>query len=303
MTTIYVLADEHLADVSDLESQLLPVVGDRYAIERVPGQEALYEALREAHQAVVFFSAPATQLAAFVLRCRETLPATAFVALTDEREWQQIPVLETDCHFIRRPLDGFAVLSQLAAAVRQAELLSSVADGAHLDEVTNLFNRRYFIQRLGEEISLSRRHLSPLCCVVLGINCYQLYLDSYGYDFINALLRFIADKTNGLVRHEDMVARIGDDEIGILLPRSTEKGAKVFTNRLILSLNSAVFKYGAYEEEISVCAGVAGYPLPDGAPADADTVIRYGRHALHQARCTEEDDIHVQLFSEIRPVL
>jgi diguanylate cyclase (GGDEF)-like protein len=159
------------------------------------------------------------------------------------------------------------------------------------------------MQRLGEEISLSRRHLSPLCCVVVGINLYQVYLDSYGYNFINALLRFLADKIGGMIRHEDIVARLGDDEIALLLPRSSEKGAKIITDRLVQQLNEAIFKFGNYEEEVSVCAGIAGYPLSDGSSADADVIIRYARHALHQARNTDHDDSGVQLFSEIKPAL
>ena len=128
-----------------------------------------------------------------------------------------------------------------------------------------------------------------------------MYLDSYGYNFINALLRFLGDRVSGMVRHEDIVARIGDGEIAILLSRSTEKGAKVFTGRMVKGLNALVFKYGAYEEEVLVCAGVAGFPLPEFSGADADTMVRYARHALHQAKTSENPEEKVQLFSEIHP--
>jgi diguanylate cyclase (GGDEF)-like protein len=304
MATIYVLSEPSLYDAETLTALLEEMSAGRYGVEAVPSADELLAKLEESRQAVVFFSAPAIKLVTFVQQCRSALPGTAFVAVVSESDVTNIPVFETDCHFLLRPYDAFQVMSQLASAVRQSELMAAIADGSHIDEVTNLFSRRYFLQRLSEEISLSKRHLSPLCCVVVGVSMYQIYLDSYGYDFINALLRYLSDQINGMTRHEDITARIGDNEIAILLPRSTEKGAKVFTSRLIQTLNLATFKYGGYVEEVNVSAGVAGYPLADGTPGDADTMVRYARHALHQARCSEPDDEPpVRLFSEIKPVI
>lgn len=303
MTAVYVLADENLPDIDELERALRKVAGDRYTVECIPYMDALQARLSEVRQAVVFFSAPTRKLTSVIHQCREVLPGTACVAIVDEAQIPELPVFETDCHFMRRPYDDFSLMSRLSSAVRQAELLTNLSNSAQTDEVTNLFNRRYFIHRLGEEISLSKRHLSPLCAVIIGVNFYQMYVDSYGYDFVNAMFRLISDKITASIRHEDIVARVSDDEIGILLPRSTEKGARVFADRLVRHLNATIFKFGGYEEELSVCAGLAGFPLPDEAPADADTLIRYGRHALHQARCRDEEENCIQLFSEIRPML
>ena len=302
MTAIYVLAEGFSAPPTELERQLSHLVGDRYTVETIETLSALQAELLKVKQAVVFFAAQTEQLLSMIHECRAVLPGTALVAVVPDDQTDDIALLELDCHFLRQPFDQFSLLSRISTALRQCELLMAVADTMQTDEVVNLFNRRYLMLRLSEEISLSRRHLSPLCCVVIGIELYQVYLDSYGYNFINALLRFLGDKIGSMARHEDIIARIGDDEIAILLPRSTEKGARIFTSRLVNNLNASVFKYGAYEEEVSVCAGVAGYPLADGSTADADVIVRYARHALHQAKQTEQEE-RFQLFSEIRPAL
>ena len=303
MTAIFVLTDGLAIAPDVLESHLEAVVGSRSPIRRVAQVADLQEQLPPDKKAVVFFSAPAETALELIESCRSMKPGTAFVLITEPEQLVDKAEAELDCHLLRQPFDSVELLSRFNAANRQSELLYTLADCSQTDEVTNLHNRRYYIQRLSKEISLSRRHLSPLCCVVIGVNLYQMYLDSYGYGFINALLRFLADKISGIVRHEDIVARIGDDEIAVLLSRSTEKGAKIFTTRLVHDLNAAIFKYGTYEEEVSVCAGVAGYPLPDFPGADADTVIRYARHALHQAKTSADETKKVQLFSEIRPAL
>jgi diguanylate cyclase (GGDEF)-like protein len=304
MTTIYVLGEGFTSASAELAARLAVLAAGRYPVETIDTLSDLQTHLFRKKQAVVVFSAKPEALLSILNECRSVLSSVGFVAVLEDGVLPgDVPVLEMGCHFLRSPFDEFELMNQLAAAVRHCELLAAVAGVDQSDEVTNLFNRRYLMQRLGEEISLSKRHLSPLCCVVLGINLYQIYLDSYGYNFMNALLHFLGDKIGGMIRHEDVVARIGDDEIAILLPRSTEKGAKIFTDRLVHNLNGATFQYGTYEEGVSVCAGVAGYPLPDGVGADADVVIRYARHALHQARHADQDEARVQLFSEIKPAL
>jgi diguanylate cyclase (GGDEF)-like protein len=301
MATIFILEDGLLSTLSELEEQLTRLVGERYPIRKMKDLADLQSNLTGLRQALVVFSASITDMVTVMDTCRIIMPGVAFMVILDGAHIENFPVLEMDCHVVTPALPDFVLLGQLSAAIRQSELLANLADFSQIDEVTNLFNRRYFMQRLSVEISMSRRHLSPLCCVVVGVNLYQMYLDSYGYSFINALLRFVADKISGMVRYEDVVARIGDGEISILLARSTEKGAKVFTSRLVHALNTSNFKYGTYEEEVTVCAGVAGYPLPDFSGADADMVVRYARHALHQARSSQNEEDKVQLFSEIRP--
>ncbi len=304
MTPVYLLCDAALPDADKIAGIIeSAAAGGQYPLRRIAELPLLQEALQGEKRAVVIFSAPPEAVGLTVQQLRLALPTVGCVAVVDAQDATDTAVLEYDCLCLKRPLDGFTLLSMLSGAARQSDLLALMTDCAQLDEVTNLFNRRYFIQRLSEEISLSRRHLTPLCVVVLSIGFYQGLLDSYGYEFMNQMLRFLANKISGSVRHEDIIARIGDDEIGILLPRSTEKGAKIFTNRLVLELNACIFSHQGYDEEIMVSAGVAGYPLPDNSPADADTVIRYARHALHQAKCSEEEHVRVQLFSEINPVL
>ncbi len=304
MTSILILTDALSETQPNFAFRVAEVVGERYPVQSIGSVQALFDALGDPLQAVVLLQAEPDRLVTLLRQCRNLLPGTVLVALYPANATgEAYSVLDTDCLFLTEGFTDFQLLAVIAAAVRQAELLSSIADSTQLDEVTNLFNRRYFMLRLSEEISLSRRHLSPLCCVILSVDLYRMYLDSYGYTFVNALLRFLADKVGGMVRHEDMIARIGDDEIAILLPRSTEAGAKIFTSRLVQNLNQLVFKYGNYVEDIAVCAGVAGYPFADMPNADADTVVRYGRHALYQAKANPDSPQKVQLFSEIRPAL
>lgn len=301
MTAILIYAPEPSALLTERAFHVAGLVGERYPVEPVAGEPALLERLVDLQHAVIVTELPPASLPGLLSQSRATLPGVAVIALVDTQQAIELSVFDTDCHWLNRDAEAFVWLSQLASAVRQSELLASAGQNTQLDEVTNLLNRRYFMQRLSGEISLARRHHSPLCCVILSLDCYRMCLDSYGYHFINALLRFLADRVGGMIRKEDLIARLSDDEIAILLPHSTEPGAKLFTTRLVDTLNQLVFNDGAYTEELSVSAGVVGYPLPDIPNADADAVIRYGRHALHQAKASPDEGDKVRLFSELKP--
>lgn len=297
MTHLYVLAEKQ---AEKLAARATNTVGERYPVQVIEDEQTLLEKLPGSRHAIILAAIDPTRFLALLQQCRGVLPSTTLVGILHEAE-SSVPALDMDCHLLTADFTDFDLLSRIASAVRQAELLATIADTSQLDEVSSLFNRRYFMQRTSEDISLSKRHLSPLCVVILSIDYYRMYLDSYGYSFINALFRFLADKINGMIRHEDTVARLGDDEIAILLPRSTEAGARIFTARLVENLNQLSFQYGAYVEDIAVSAGLVGYPLTDFPQADADTLVRYGRHALHQAKADSEEGTKVCLFSEIRP--
>ena len=258
--------------------------------------------------AVVIVSVPLPKLGPLLADMRTVSSAVACVALVDASENPQ--PFELECQLLRRPYTAFDLQCKAASAIRQAELMAALSSAGQLDEATGLFNQPYFIKRLGAEISLAKRHLSPLACVVVGIKYYQVLLDSYGYDFINQLMTHIGEMTRKQLREEDIAARIGDQEVALLLPRSTEKGARVLANRLLLAVNGTPFDYDGTKEDVTIYAGIAGYPVDGHEKMDADTLVRFAHHALHSARFGDEDEesgsaktVSIRLFSEIQPAI
>lgn len=285
-------------------ARLTSLLGDRYPIKTPDCEAALLEQLWDAPQAVIFSDVAVTELAALLERCRFARAATALISLLPEGgQASPLPILDLDCHWVSGTGSDLEWLNSLGGAMRQAQLLATLSESAQRDEVSNLFSRQYFMTRLTGELSLAKRHQAELSLVVLGLDCYQIYLDSYGYQFVNALLRFLGEQVIGMIRHEDVMARIGDDEIAILLPRSAEAGAKTLAARMVKTLNAQVFRHGGYTEEVLVSAGLVAYPVADARCEDADTLLRYGRHALYQSKADADDLPRVCLFSEIVPTL
>lgn len=299
-TRIYILTDQPMPHTAFLQAMVSP----HYEVSSVETTEALREALLDGSDAVVLFGSSLGKETFRTAQIREISSTCTCVAVMDRELVAADSVPSGEYTYLLMPCAALDVLNVVATASRMSELKSMIEASSQRDEVTLLYNRRYFFHRVNAEISLSKRHLSPLTCVVIGMNFLQVYMDSYGYDFVLELLRDVAGKIREQVRQEDIIARIGDSEIGLLLPRSTEKGAKNLTDRIIRNLEETPFVLEGVTppggEELSVHAGIAGFPLPDEQDMDADSLIRYARHALHQARCS--DTYRVQLFSEIQPI-
>ena len=320
MSTIY-LIDDTLADEKKLLRETLSA---HYNVKMVPTIQALGGVLKEQTQAVVIFRAEPKKMALQTAQIKNVLSSAACILVCEQADVEHVPGVRFEWDFLPSPMTSFDILSRVSTALRQTELQARIDSFAQLDEITQLYNRRYFLNRLNEEISLARRHHTQLACAVIGINFYQAFLDSYGYDFVNDLLRTVAAVVQEHKRNEDVIARISDDEIALLLPRSSEKGAGLQSSRILKAVSDLDFKFGDVTESISLATGVVGFPVQEtierrnAATGDekinADVLLRYARHALHNARhqadfgdeCAEDEaepTIPLALFSEIQPTL
>ena len=83
---------------------------------------------------------------------------------------------------------------------------------AVLDSVTNMFNRRYVMQRLEEEIARCQRYGSPLTVIALDLDCFKQINDEYGHAVGDDILRIFGEQLKRATRGSDVAARYGGDE-------------------------------------------------------------------------------------------
>jgi diguanylate cyclase (GGDEF)-like protein len=89
---------------------------------------------------------------------------------------------------------------------------------AVLDPVTNIFNRRYILHRLEEEIARCRRNGKPLTVAVLDLDRFKQINDEYGHAVGDHVLRLFGAQLKRATRGSDVVARYGGDEFLAVLP-------------------------------------------------------------------------------------
>lgn len=294
MVTIYALFPGTIPEFSQLEDQL----SDTCTIVPLDKVELLSNYREE--KAVVLVGGTPERINSLVGMMRSIAPRLGYVIVINKESLDKLDTATLNqADVLVVPTHANEIYARINAASHTSELRQLIEESAQLDEVTELYNYHYFIKRLGEEMSLAKRHLSPVTCVIVSISYYDVYMDSYGYDFVSGFMHQVAKTVKEHIRREDIAARLGDSEIAFMLPRSTEKGALALTSRILSKVESLPIYMGDQIEHLHLNAGIAGFPSVDEADLDADTLIRYARHALHQARCS--DNKNVVLFSEMKP--
>lgn len=137
------------------------------------------------------------------------------------------------------------------------------------DELTQLFNRRHFFERLERELETARGFHKPLAVMVANVDGMREINDVYGYAVGDKVLASLGAFLLGCTRGSDVPARIGDDEFAIILPDTSESAAMMLMDRLLQRLSRAdLLRDEDVDLQVSASFGVSGYPW-GGQTADA----------------------------------
>ncbi|NOZ68919.1 MAG: GGDEF domain-containing protein [Deferribacteres bacterium] len=111
------------------------------------------------------------------------------------------------------------LLKSLDARNRQLRELSMK------DELTGMYNYRFFRKILQEQYKLAKRYKFPLSCIMIDIDYFKAVNDTYGHQFGDAVLKQLAEILKSNVRDTDKVVRYGGEEFAILFPYTDYEAA------------------------------------------------------------------------------
>jgi two-component system, cell cycle response regulator len=152
------------------------------------------------------------------------------------------------------------------------------------DELTGLYNWRYFHERLENEIARNKRQNHPLSLLFLDVDGLKLFNDTYGHSGGNDVLKMIAQSINKSIRKEvDSAYRFGGDEFAVILPEVRSDQAICIAKRIIANLTKADFG------NISLSFGIAELK-PD---MDSETLIKHADEAMYLSKKGDTDKIHI----------
>ena len=198
---------------------------------------------------------------------------------------QLIPVLDRTEH--RLMVTGLQLLILFTGlfmaaggyAYRQLETASAeLQELSFTDEVTGLYNRRFFSIRLGEEIGRYQRFHSPVAVVLLDLDGFKAINDQWGHGAgdrtLQAVARLLLEHSRGV----NVVARYGGDEFAVLMVETSRSGAMQYADRIRQILAAHAFAHGA---RVTASLGVAA--VPEDA-ITADDAVRVADAALYIAK-------------------
>lgn len=152
-----------------------------------------------------------------------------------------------------------------------------------IDPLTNISNRRYFDSFLQKVWESSIRENLPLSLIMVDIDNFKMYNDTYGHLAGDRCLRNVADVIkNTLKRSGDMVARFGGEEFVVLLSNTTEDGAMVVAEDIRAKTENLGMKNEGLATIITISLGVASV-VPDESMYP-ENIINAADQALYQAK-------------------
>ncbi len=143
---------------------------------------------------------------------------------------------------------------------RLNEIKDKLESLALKDALTEIYNFRYFRERLGAEFERAKRTLSPISIMMIDIDYFKSINDTHGHQFGDRILKQVARFLKVELRANDVVARWGGEEFAIILPDTNRNDALGVANKILDLFHTRSFGDGTNVIKLKCSIGVVSYP-------------------------------------------
>ncbi len=175
--------------------------------------------------------------------------------------------------------------AELAQRNREAALLrEKLQEQAMRDKLTGLYNRHYVEEWFGQELRRAQRHGRPIAAIMLDIDHFKRFNDTFGHEAGDLVLRELAGVLGRSTRGSDVASRYGGEEFLVLLPECPFDAARSKAEQLREEIAKLELRYDDQPlGPVTVSLGVAAFP--DHAK-ESEELLRCADDALYLAKQT-----------------
>ncbi|OIO32999.1 MAG: hypothetical protein AUJ70_04295 [Candidatus Omnitrophica bacterium CG1_02_40_15] len=212
-----------------------------------------------------------------------------FVTVPLKAKDKVIGVLLADNRFNKKPITNDAVrvltmfANQAGLAIENSRLYEQTVVLSNSDSLTGLWNHGYFQYLLGEEIKKSSLMKFCFTLLMIDIDNFKAFNDTYGHQAGDSIIREISKIFKDASRKIDVVARYGGEEFGIILPVTKKEEALILAERIRKAVETSPSL-----KNITISIGVSSFP-EDGEKKE-DLITRADR-ALYEAKRSGKNKI------------
>lgn len=175
-----------------------------------------------------------------------------------------------------------SLCTHAASVLANARYVQQMEQLAITDHLTGLFNHREFQRRLAEEIERSRRYLCEFSLLMVDIDHFKVFNDTYGHPVGDQVLQQVSKIIKEQLRNVDIPFRYGGEEFTIILPETINENAETVADRIREAISRHPFLTPVGEAAtLSVSIGVASCPLD---ATEREEIITVADQALYFAK-------------------
>jgi diguanylate cyclase (GGDEF)-like protein len=208
----------------------------------------------------------------------EDLGSTNGSFVNGEKVVEQCPLNDGD----KIQLGGATILKLTYQDDIDEDFQRQMFESASRDALTQIYNKRFFVERLHSEHAFSIRHRAALSLIIFDLDHFKRINDTFGHLAGDHVLATLAKSIAPMIRSEDVFARYGGEEF-VILSRSTDPpSAAVVAERVRAAIEAHPFTFDGQRIPVTVSVGVAATPHPE-IRAPEDLVSRADK-ALYEAK-------------------
>jgi len=176
----------------------------------------------------------------------------------------------------------FTICEQLGLALANLTLQEKLREQAVRDTLTGLHNRRFLEESIDHELMRAQRHNQSLSLLMLDMDHFKRFNDNFGHDAGDYVLKALSSLLVNGVRGEDMVCRVGGEELCVVLPNSSGEAAILVAEKLCNQVRDLHLDFhGQSLGKLTLSIGVATYPHD---AEDYASLMKLADVALYEAK-------------------
>ncbi len=170
---------------------------------------------------------------------------------------------------------------------------------ARTDSLTDLPNRRYFMQKLTDEALRIQRTGEGASLVMFDLDHFKQINDNWGHAVGDEVLRLLARRVRKTLRASDFAARLGGEEFAVLLPSTPTEGANIFAERLRRLIADTPFETSTGAIDVTISLGISHLTQLDKLPEEA---LQRADKALYLAKNRGRNRVQVFQLGDSNPL-
>jgi diguanylate cyclase (GGDEF)-like protein len=154
----------------------------------------------------------------------------------------------------------FTLVGNASVAITRARLYRNMELLAITDGLTQLINHKHFQEQLAKELERTNRYKRPMALLLMDIDHFKTFNDTYGHPVGDLVLREIAQCIKQALRANDVAARYGGEEFTVIIPDNGPEGALAAAERIRKRVEQRVIMSGQTQLRITISVGCASFP-------------------------------------------